>query len=127
MKLIAQYQDTIDAERVSDRLRRKGILTFVSGRGLQVPGAARHTGAIKIGLWAVLPNQYEDAEILLKNRRHEPSVVLSADEMEKLERESKASLSATFSRSMERILAIVFGAAIVLLVVIVGVAIWNDT
>ena len=127
MKLIAQYDETVDAERVSDRLRRKGILTFVSGRGLQVPGVSRYSGAFKVGLWAVLPDQYEDAEILLKNRRHEPAVVLSADEMERLERESKASLSASFTRSMERFLAIVFGAAIVLLVVIVGVAIWNDT
>lgn len=127
MKLIAQYQDTINAERVSARLRRKGILTYVSGRRLQIAGLARYTGAFKIGLWAVLPDQYEDARILLENRRHEPAVVLSADEMERLERESRASLSVSFRRSIERFLAIVFGAAIVLLVVIVGVAIWNDT
>lgn len=127
MKLIAQYQDTVDAERVSARLRRKGILTFVSGRRLQIAGLARYTGAFKIGLWAVLPDQYEDARILLKNRRHEPTVVLSADEMERLERESKANLTAWFRRSIEKFLALVLGAAIVLFFVIVGVAILNDT
>ncbi|MEO0574361.1 MAG: hypothetical protein AAF004_02775 [Pseudomonadota bacterium] len=84
-------------------------------------------GAVKVGLWAVLPEQYDDAEILLKNKKHKPELQLTASEIEELERDARHGLIEPLTRSVERVLEWIFGAAILLVVLYVGMGIWNDT
>ena len=67
MKLIDEFESAHDADFASLNYREKGILTHVSSRhsnSLRII-----TGAMKVGLWVVLEDQYQDA-IELKKTDH---------------------------------------------------------
>lgn len=101
---------------LSEKLRNKGILTFVSSqRSIRIPMA--HGGASSVGVWAVLPNQYGDAFNYLKNKKHKIMYPLSKEEMEALEKQSKEKSIISFNRKLTRFLNFTF---IVLLVVLVS-------
>ena len=83
MKLIAEFERAHDADLASIAYREKGILTHVSSRysnNLRII-----TGAMTVGLWVILDDQYADAIALKNNRAHQPVTSLSEDEMIQLE------------------------------------------
>ena len=83
MKLLSQYYSVPEAEEASSILREKGILTHVSGKTSNTYRII--TGAVKVGLWVVLDQQYSDACELLKNRDHRVSTGLTEQELKEIE------------------------------------------
>ncbi|MCP4289360.1 MAG: hypothetical protein GY792_33890 [Gammaproteobacteria bacterium] len=101
MKLIEQYSDLLDAERVSKRIRRAGVMTVVTSKRSHNLSRVR-TGALKVGLWAVFDDQHLDAIQLLENRKHKPSRVISLEEMAKLENTAKEQFASTSKKILEK-------------------------
>ena len=88
MILLRQFHNSTDADSLSSRLRGKGIYTFVSSkRSYRL--SSIYTGAFKVGVWAVLDNQHQDAIELLKNKRHAVQNPLTEEEMRKLDQSFK--------------------------------------
>lgn len=83
MKLLKQYYNLQQAEHDAFRLEGLGILTFISSETTHRMGAYA-TGAFQVGLWAVLENQYDDAEKCLANPSLLPNNPLSPKELEDL-------------------------------------------
>jgi len=81
-----------------------------------------NTGAIGGGiaeadLWAVLPEQHQDAKELLENPAHEVATPLSESEMADMRAKTDINVGFNLSRALN-------GAAIALCLVIVSVIIW---
>ena len=60
MILLKEFASEIDADNLAERLRAKGIFIHVSGKQSNQLGAFV-TGVIKLGVWAVLDHQANDA------------------------------------------------------------------
>ncbi len=58
MKLITEFDDSIEAQIVSNSLREKGVMTVVTSADSQQLGRAK-TGAIDVGLWVKFNNSNE--------------------------------------------------------------------
>lgn len=86
MILLKEYVSETDADNLAERLRRKGVLTHVSGKQSKQLGTFV-TGAVKVGVWAVMDHQAKDAVGLLSNKRYQVEHPLTEDEMVKLESE----------------------------------------
>ena len=97
MKLLRSYEDLPDAEHLSERLRNRGVMTFISSRRSHNLHRYR-TGAFKVGVWAVLPYQFDDAIELLKNKKHKVNNPLSLQEIIELEAEAKYSYANRFNK-----------------------------
>ena len=98
MKLIDEFECAHDADIASLNYREKGILTHVSSRhsnSLRVI-----TGAMNVGLWVVLDDQYQDAIELKRNRSHQPSTALSDEEMTQLEFLGQSQLEESSSKML---------------------------
>lgn len=119
MKLLKQFSDEIEAESFSEKLRNKGLMTYISSKRSMSFG--RHqTGALTVGVWVVLENQYEDAFELMKNKNHKPSNSLSVEEIEKLESKLKISLSGSIKKGLTKTLNILAVITLFSLVLIVA-------
>ncbi len=120
MKLLEEFEYESDARRLSERLRYKGVMTFISStRSHQIPTISRGR-APTVGLWAVLEHQYEDAFKLLSNKDHEVKEPLSFEEMDFLEAQSQKEFTKSFGHTMNKLLAVVFSALLLSLVSFVG-------
>ncbi len=112
MKHLREYSELMDAESLSAKLRNKGIMTFVSSpNSIRIP--MRHGGASSVGVWAVLPNQYDDAFHYLKNKNHEIRHPLSEEEMEEFEKQNKENNKISFNRKSTNFLNTFFFALLV--------------
>ena len=125
MKLVEQYSDLLDAERVSERIRRAGVMTIVTSKRSHNLSRIR-TGAFKVGLWAVFDDQHLDAIQLLKNRKHKPSRVISLEEMAELEKTAKEQFASTSKKIFEKAATLIFGGALVALLLYVAWGFVND-
>ena len=75
MKLLTEFHTVDEAEEVGRLLEDKGVATFVSSKMTNrylIPTAAH-----RVGLWAVIDAQYDDAIKLLDDPDHEVSNPLS--------------------------------------------------
>ena len=90
MKLLNQYQDINEAERVANKLETKGILSFVSSKRSYNLSSYK-TGALKVGVWIVLNNQYSDAVSFLKNKNHKIQSAISPEEIKTLKEQAQKS------------------------------------
>ncbi|MGH1472584.1 MAG: hypothetical protein ACRBCS_15490 [Cellvibrionaceae bacterium] len=97
MKLLKEYTDLSDAENLSERLRRKGILTHVSSKNSKQLGSFQ-TGAVKVGVWAVLNEQENDAISLLTNKNHKVECQLSEKEMDSIEVKAKNNITGSTNK-----------------------------
>lgn len=88
MQLIGEYFSKLDAEEARAKLRKRGILTFISSTRSHSL-SRRFTGAFKVGLWAVFDNQYNDACRILTGRQCKVRHPLSEDQMVEIELLSK--------------------------------------
>ena len=104
MKLIRNYHDISDAQQVAEQLRQQGIVTHISSKGLH--GYFRV--AIKVGLWAVLDDQYEDAVKYIADPTHQISSGLSQAQIETLQHEVRDSSFAMMNN------AIVYGVVLII-------------
>jgi hypothetical protein len=90
MKLLKKYEYVSEAEDIAEKLESKGIVTFISSK--ESNGLSRiYTGALKVGLWAVIKHQHNDAYKYIKNKNHEVVTGLSSEEMSKFKKLAKQS------------------------------------
>ena len=83
MKLIRYYEDTFEAEQIAARLESNGIAVYVSTGNANLFGRIQ-SGAMQIGLWAVLDDQYDDAVAFIADNQHQITTGLTAAEIEQL-------------------------------------------
>lgn len=116
MKLIENFDSSQDAEEISSKLRKKGIMTFISSQNSHRISRYR-SGATTVGLWIVLPEQYADAIAVLKNKNHYVSKPLSQNEMYELEKHG-------FNKSSGTIIAWLVSTSLILSVLAVAALIY---
>jgi hypothetical protein len=97
MKLIAKYESRSQAEERAAFLRSRGIATFVSDMTSLRLNLA-HQGRFRAGLWAVLPEQLDDATALLDDPDHRALTALDEDEFQQLELEGGEAARRTLMR-----------------------------
>ena len=110
MRLLTYYADPADATEVNARMRRAGVLTRIGGVDPHVYRPPR-TDAMRVGLWVVRDDQFADAARLLDDPAHVPRRVLSAEEMERIEREAAAPRT-PLRRWLDRALLLLLGACL---------------
>ncbi|MCW8886527.1 MAG: hypothetical protein OQK12_14965 [Motiliproteus sp.] len=98
MKLIEEFYSEIDAEEASQKLRKRGVLTHITSRR-SYRLSRRFTGAVKVGLWAVLDNQFEDACKILTNKQCKVRHPLTEEQMKEMEAASKDQTPSIILRS----------------------------
>lgn len=79
MKLIRKYHSVDAAEEAARFLSSKGIVTHISSRGTKNLRTTFHM-FVKVGLWAVLEHQYEDAVAVLHDPTYEVTSGMPHDE-----------------------------------------------
>lgn len=89
MKMIARYASHSEAEERGAFLRSRGIATHVSDMTSLRLNLA-HQGKYRAALWAVLPEQTEDAARLLEDPGHRATTALNKHEFQLLEGEGSA-------------------------------------
>jgi hypothetical protein len=86
MQMIAKYASRSEAEERAAFLRSRGIATHVSDMTSLRLNLA-HQGQFRAALWAVLPEQAEDAAALLEDPEHAAETALNEHEFLLLESE----------------------------------------
>jgi len=99
MYLINEYRSVCDAEQDATKLRKRGILTFVSSKNSYILSSI-HTGVFKVGLWAVLQNQYEDACKIISKQQCKVRHPLTEEEMITIESQTKNNAPATIIKGL---------------------------
>lgn len=112
MKLLTQFYELQQATELNTALRDAGIMTFMSSVNSHMLSSTR-TGAMRVGIWVVLDEQFNDAITLLSNPEHIPKKRLSFEEMEALEEEAYAQQEASNQKRIESIAAWVIGSALI--------------
>jgi len=125
MKLITEYDELSKAEEISDRLRRAGVMTVVTGKNSFRLSSSK-TGVLKVGLWVVFDDQYKDAILLLKNRKHKPFRKLSLKEINDLDESAKRKLSFSGKKIFEKIAVFITSSIIILLVIYVAIGVIKE-
>ena len=106
MKLLKEFTSISDAEVLVEKLRKKGVLTHISSTNSnQLGGHA--TGAIKVGVWVVVSEQFNDAVAYLTNHKHMVSNPLSETEMDLIEAKAKEQMNKSINNVLNK-LAITF-------------------
>ena len=125
MKLIDQFTSLSDANEICSKLRNAGILAYVSSAQSYMLSRVK-TGALKVGLWIILDDQFEDAKELLRNPKYKPKVVLTEQEMIDLEIEAKQAKIASSKMLFEKAAAWFFGSIICGLIAFVVYGVINE-
>lgn len=112
MKLIKEFTSITDAEIFAGELRRKGILTHISGINAKQLGAFA-TGTTEVGVWVVLSEQEQDALHLTLDKNHVVQHALSEDEMDDLEHNAKSQMT-----GLVNLLAVSLVAFVLMLIVL---------
>lgn len=125
MKLITQYIDPGDATDANIRLRNAGVMTTVSSLDPHIISPSK-TGALRIGLWVVFDDQFDDAVRLLENPAHVPKRVITIEEMNKIESASKLSMLRSGQRLLQKTATIILGVCLLGLIAYVLIGMVND-
>lgn len=97
MEMIAKYASRSQAEERAAFLRSRGIATHVSDMTSLRLNLA-HQGQFRAALWAVLPEQAEDAAALLADPEHTAETALNEHEFQRLESEGTEAARRTMIR-----------------------------
>ena len=117
MKILKQFSDLTDAERLAEKLENKGIVTHVSSK--RSHSLSRHrTGSINVGVWAVLEHQYQDAYEYLHNPKHKITTGLSSEEILNLKQQS----STVSYKSLNKFIFFAFSGVLIFMLIIYLVA-----
>ncbi len=125
MKLVTEFYDLTEAEDTSNRMRRAGVMTVVTGKRSFNLSPVR-TGVLKVGLWAVFDDQYPDAVQLLQNRAHKPRRVISLAEMEEIQALASAQTGNGFKKLMEKSATLILGGVLLALLAYVAIGLIID-
>lgn len=126
MKLVTQYVDPSDAARASLKLREAGVMTkvtFVDPHNIK----PSKSGAVRVGLWVVYDDQFEDAVQLLKNPEHIPKRVISLAEMSKLEPSIQENRLLSRKKLLGLATIIIVGACLFALIIYIVMGYFSDT
>jgi hypothetical protein len=99
MKLIAYYENAGDADAAALLLRSRGILPYVSSQATKTLRGMIFASS-KVGLWAVLDHQFDDAVLLLEDSDHEVSSGLSESEMLSFEDTASRNVFASLNKAI---------------------------
>ncbi len=80
MQLVTQFIDPSDASEANSRLRKAGVMTEITSLDPHIMSNSR-SGALRIGLWVVFEDQFDDAVRLLEDPDHVPHRVIPLSEM----------------------------------------------
>ena len=115
MKLLREYIDSSDAQRLSERLKGKGIMVFISSsKSHRIPMTSG--GSPKVGVWAVFDFQYNDAVELLTNKKHKVRQPLSFEEMKRIEAQASQEFSSKFRGALRASLTYTLAAFLLVIV-----------
>ncbi len=126
MKLIAEFFDLSEADRVSSRMRSAGVMTVVTSKRSYNLSSVK-TGALKVGLWAVFEDQHDDALQLLNNHNHKPKKAISLKDMDEIQELARTETNNRLKRLLEKSAAWFFGSLLLALVTYITIGIINDT
>jgi hypothetical protein len=124
MHLVTQFIDPGDATEASTRLREAGVMTEVTSMDPHIMSSSR-TGALRIGLWVVFEDQFDDAVRLLEDPDHVPQRVISLSEMNKIKSTAKDGWLKSGQEMLKNLTTIVFGACLLGLLVYVAIGLYK--
>ena len=102
MKLLKEFTSISNAEALAEKLRHKGVLTHISSTNSnQLGGHA--TGAIKVAVWVVIPEQFDDAVSYLNNHKHIVRNPLSEAEMDLIEAKAKEQINGSINNVLNKL------------------------
>lgn len=87
MKLLKEFEYESDAETLIARLRRAGVLAVALNRGASNLSGAT-ASAVKVAVWVVIDEQFDDAYELLRNKCHPVKNPLTEEQMVQLANEA---------------------------------------
>ena len=125
MKLVTQFIDPGDATKANTRLREAGVMTEITSLDPHIMSQSR-TGALRIGLWVIFEDQFDDAVQLLEDPTHVPNRVISLSEMNKIKSTAQDSWLKSGQKMLVNLVTIIFGACLLGLVVYVAIGILSD-
>lgn len=117
MKLVSKFISVVEAESASELLEANGIATFISSKRSNRLGGV-FTGAMYVGLWVLLDNQYRDAQSLLHDPGHKVQNKLSRTEIIQLRQSVRSADMTDILKVLFQMLAIVALLAVVITIVV---------
>jgi hypothetical protein len=121
MQLVTQFIDPSDATAANSRLRKAGVMTEITSLDPHIMTSSR-TGALRIGLWVVFEDQFDDAVQLLEDPDHVPHRVISLSEMNRIKSTTRDSWFRSGQKNLGILATLIFAACLFGLVVYV---VWN--
>jgi hypothetical protein len=125
MQLVTQFIDPSDATAANSRLRKAGVMTEINSLDPHIMNASR-TGALRIGLWVVFEDQFDDAVRLLEDPDHVPHRVISLSEMSSIKSTTDNSWLESGQKKLANLATMVFAICLFGLVVYVAIGLLND-
>ena len=125
MQLVTQFIDPSDATEANSRLRKAGVMTEITSLDPHIMSSSR-TGALRIGLWVVFEDQFDDAVRLLEDPDHVPHRVISLSEMNRIKSTTRNSWLESGKKRLANLATLIFAACLLGLVVYVAFAMLND-
>ena len=121
MQLVTQFIDPSDATAANSRLRKAGVMTEITSLDPHIMSGSR-TGALRIGLWVVFEDQFDDAVQLLEDPDHVPHRVISLSEMNTINSTTRDNWFRSGQKKLGILATLIFAACLLGLVVYVA---WN--
>lgn len=87
MKLLAYFETSQEADTLALLLNSHGIVTHTSSQASKALGGVSY-GVVRVGMWAVLDHQHEDAMALIENPNHIVTTGLSPEEKSDFEEQA---------------------------------------
>ncbi len=125
MKLVTQFIDPNDATEANLRLREAGVMAEITSLDPHIMSPSR-TGALRIGLWVVFEDQFDDAVQLLEDPNHIPKRVISINEMNKIKSTTQEGWLKSGKKIIVTSATIILGACLLGLVAYIAIGILND-
>ncbi len=102
MKLLKQFDNEGDAQSLYTLLKENGIASYISGE-------AGHnykiiTGTLTIDVSVILNEQYEDANLLIKNPHHKVLNKLTPEEIKNMEEHPQKSISKALTQLANKLM-----------------------
>ena len=108
MKLLTQFVDPADAAAANARLHAAGIMTETGSVDPHIMQPSK-TGTVRIGLWVVFDDQFDDAVMLLQDPDHVPKRRISRQQMNAASTAAGRQSRGRDRRSLYHLIGIVIG------------------
>jgi hypothetical protein len=125
MQLVTQFIDPSDATEANSKLRKAGVMTEITSLDPHIMSNSR-TGALRIGLWVVFEDQFDDAVRLLEDPDHVPHRVIPLSEMNRIKSTTRDSWLKSGQKKLGILATLIFGSFLLGLVVYVAFGMLNS-